>query len=79
MTIAPREYDFLAARRRLEAKAKPAGDKLTSIDDAVQRVNHGDSIAIGGCLYSRTPLGLLRALFRRRPRGPHAVPKPHVL
>jgi glutaconate CoA-transferase subunit A len=69
MTIAPREYDFLAARRRLEAKAKPAGDKLTSIDDAVRRVSDGDSIAIGGCLYSRTPLGLVRALFRRRPRG----------
>jgi len=69
MTIAPREYDFVAARRRLEAKPKPAGDKLTSIEDAVARIADGDHIAIGGCLFSRTPLALVRALLRRRPRG----------
>ncbi len=69
MTIAPREYDFLAARRRLEAKPRPSADKLTSIDDAVARIADGAHIAIGGCLFSRTPLALLRALLRRRPSG----------
>ena len=69
MTITRRECDFQAARRRLEAKAKSAGEKLASLDEAVARVKDGDHIALGGCLYSRTPLALVRALLRRRPRG----------
>jgi glutaconate CoA-transferase subunit A len=69
MTIAPSEFDFLAARRRIEAKAKSASPKLTSIEEAVGRVRSGDRVAIGGCLYSRTPLALFRALLRRRPTG----------
>jgi glutaconate CoA-transferase subunit A len=69
MTIATREFDFRSARLRLEAKAKSAGPKLTTLDDAVGHVKDGDSVALGGCLFSRTPLGLIRALLRRRPRG----------
>jgi glutaconate CoA-transferase subunit A len=69
MTIATRELDFRSARQRLEAKAKSAGPKLTTLDDAAGRVKDGDSVAIGGCLISRTPLGLMRALLRRRPHG----------
>jgi len=69
MTITSREFDFQAARRKLEAKSKSGGDKLTSLAQAVARVNDGDQIALGGCLFSRTPLALVRALLRRRPRG----------
>jgi len=69
VTIAPREYDFHAARLRLEAKPKSAGPKLGSLDDAVALVKDGDHLALGGCLYSRTPLALVWALLRRRPRG----------
>ena len=69
MTIAPREYDFEAARLRLEAKPKTAGPKLVSLDDAVALVKDGDHLALGGCLFSRTPLALVWALLRRRPRG----------
>jgi glutaconate CoA-transferase subunit A len=69
VTIAPREYDFHAARLRLEAKVKSAGPKLGSLDDAVARVRDGDHLALGGCLYSRTPLALVWALLRRRPRA----------
>ncbi len=68
MTIAPKEYDFHAARLRLEGKAKSAGEKVTSLESAVARVRDGDHIAIGGCLYSRTPLALIWALLRRRPK-----------
>ena len=68
MTIAPREYDFVAARQRLEAKPKSAGPKLGSLEDAVALVKDGDHVALGGCLYSRTPLALVRALLRRRPK-----------
>jgi glutaconate CoA-transferase subunit A len=69
VTISAREYDFHAARLRLEGKAKSAGEKLTSLENAAARVRDGDHIAIGGCLYSRTPLALIWALLRRRPRG----------
>jgi glutaconate CoA-transferase subunit A len=61
------ELDFRAARRRLEAKAKSAGPKLTAIEDAVARIRDGDHVAFGGILYSRTPLALVRAMLRRRP------------
>ncbi len=63
------ELDFRAARRRLEGKAKSAGSKLTPLEDAVARIQDGDHVAFGGVLYSRTPLALIRALLRRRPRG----------
>jgi len=68
VTIAAREYDFEAARRRLEAKAKSAGPKLRSLEEAAALVKDGDHVALGGCLYSRTPLALVWALLRRRPR-----------
>jgi glutaconate CoA-transferase subunit A len=68
VTIAPREYDFVAARRRLEAKPKSAGPKLGRLEDAVALVKDGDHVALGGCLYSRTPLALVWALLRRRPK-----------
>ena len=67
--IPQREYDFRAARRRLEAKTKSAGPKLTTLEDAASRVADGDHVAFGGILYSRTPLALIWALLRRRPRG----------
>ncbi|HET9925170.1 MAG TPA: CoA-transferase, partial [Methylomirabilota bacterium] len=64
-----REYDVQAARQRLESKPKSAGEKLTTLDEAVAKVKDGDSLAFGGCLFSRTPLALVWALLRRRPRG----------
>ncbi len=63
----PKEFDFHAARLRLEGKAKSAGEKLTTLEQAAARIQDGDHVAIGGCLYSRTPLALLWALLRRRP------------
>ena len=65
----PAEYDFIAARRRIEAKPKSAGEKLTSLEEAVARVKDGDQIGVGGCLFSRTPLALMREILRTRRRG----------
>jgi len=62
-------YDFVAARRRLEAKPKSAAEKLTSLEDAAARVNDGDTVAVGGCLFSRTPMALVRELVRSSRRG----------
>ena len=67
--ITAREYDFVAARRKLEAKPKSAGPKLTTLEDAASRIADGDHVALGGILYSRTPLALVWAMLRRRPRG----------
>ncbi len=62
------EYDFRAARRRLEAKPKSSGEKLVSIEAAAARVRDGDIVAAGGCLFSRTPLALVREILRQRRR-----------
>ena len=67
--LRPPEWDFVAARRRLESKPKSAGDKLTSVEDAVARVADGDRIAVGGCLFSRTPMALVREILRQRRKG----------
>ncbi len=61
--------DFVEARRRLEAKPPASGDKLVSLSDAASLVADGDHIAIGGCLYSRTPLALLMEIVRQGRRG----------
>ena len=61
--------DFVEARRRLEAKARPGGEKLTSLSGAAGWVKDGDLVAIGGCCYSRTPLALLMELLRQGRRG----------
>jgi glutaconate CoA-transferase subunit A len=67
--VNPAEYDFVGARRRLEAKAKSAGEKLTSLEDAAGRVGDGQTIAVGGILFSRTPMALVHAILRRRRDG----------
>jgi glutaconate CoA-transferase, subunit A len=64
--VRPSEYDFVAARRRLEAKAKSAAEKLTSLEDAAARVSDGDVVALGGSLFSRTPMALVHAMLRAR-------------
>ena len=59
----------MAARRRLEGKAKSASEKLTDVEDAVRRVHDGDHVAVGGILFSRTPMALIRGMLRQRRRG----------
>jgi glutaconate CoA-transferase subunit A len=61
--------DFVEARRRLEAKPRASREKLTTLGDAAAQVKDGDVLAIGGCLYSRTPLALLAEILRQGRRG----------
>ena len=61
--------DFVEARRRLEAKPQSTGEKLTTLAQAVRRVQDGDHIAIGGCLFSRSPLAALLEVLRQQRRG----------
>ncbi len=57
---------FAEARRRLETKDRSLRDKRTSLAAAAERVTDGAHVAIGGCLYSRTPMALLREILRQR-------------
>lgn len=57
--------DFVEARRRLEGKSLADVDKLTSLRQAVMRVKDGDHIAIGGCMFTRTPLALVMETLRQ--------------
>jgi glutaconate CoA-transferase, subunit A len=57
---------FVEARRRLEGKDRSLRDKRMVAKDAARLVRDGDHVAIGGCLYSRTPLVMLREILRSR-------------
>jgi glutaconate CoA-transferase subunit A len=61
--------NFSEARRRLECKDRSLTDKRTDLAGAAALVHDGDHIAIGGCLYSRTPMALLLQLLRDRRRN----------
>jgi glutaconate CoA-transferase, subunit A len=58
--------DFVEARRRLEAKRRVVGERLTSASDAVKLIADGDTVIVGGCMFSRTPMALLHELLRQR-------------
>jgi len=59
---------FREARRELEDTERVVADKRMSAAEAVSLVHGGDHVAIGGTLYSRTPMALLFALLKRRPQ-----------
>jgi glutaconate CoA-transferase subunit A len=63
------ENSFREARARLATKQLQVGDKRTSLPEAVRLVNDGDDVAVGGCLYSRTPMAALLEILRARPTG----------
>ncbi len=60
---------FVEARHDLGLVDRSRRDKLTTMTEALDRVADGDHIAIGGCLYSRTPLAALMELLRKRRTG----------
>jgi glutaconate CoA-transferase subunit A len=61
--------DFLEARRRLQQKDRSVRDKRMTLSQACSLVNGGDTVAIGGCLYSRTPMASLLELLRAGQKG----------
>lgn len=64
-----RPAGFVEARRGIESKDRSLRDKRASAAEAAALVEAGAHVAVGGCLYSRTPLALLREVLRRRPSG----------
>jgi glutaconate CoA-transferase, subunit A len=58
----------LAARAEREAAERLQVDKRMTAEAAVRLIKDGDHVAIGGTLYSRTPMALMFALLRQRTR-----------
>lgn len=57
------------ARVDLESHERPLRDKRIGAREAIELVHDGDTIAIGGTLYSRTPMALVFELLRARRHG----------
>ena len=57
------------ARPKMDrAAGRPVVDKRMTAEAAVHLIRDGDHVAIGGTLYSRTPMALVFALLRQRRR-----------
>jgi glutaconate CoA-transferase subunit A len=56
-------------REELGGKQRQVADKLAPVEAAVRLVGDGDHLAIGGTLYSRTPMALLFELLRQGRAG----------
>jgi glutaconate CoA-transferase subunit A len=56
------------ARAEREAGGRPVADKRMTAQAATALIRDGDHVAIGGTLYSRTPMALVFALLRHRRR-----------
>jgi glutaconate CoA-transferase, subunit A len=52
------------ARADLEQRERARVNKVVTADEAARRVRDGDHIAVGGTLYSRTPMSLLFGVLR---------------
>ena len=59
---------FRVAREELEATERPVTDKRVTAPEAVESVSDGDHVAMGGTLYSRSPMALVFALLKLRRR-----------
>jgi glutaconate CoA-transferase subunit A len=60
---------FREARLEAESARRPVSDKRMSAAEAVSMIRDGDHVAIGGTLYSRTPMALVFELLRQRRQG----------
>ena len=61
-----KKTEFLNTRKKIEQKNHGMIDKVTTLDQAVNLINNGDTIALGGCLYSRTPIAMIREIIKKK-------------
>jgi len=60
-------FDLKKARKRIEQKEKSPHSKVMRLDEAVKRyVREGSHVAVGGCLYSRTPTAVVHEIIRQK-------------
>ena len=57
---------FRDAREALESTERPLADKRMTTAEAMRLIADGDHVAIGGTLYSRSPMALVFALLKAR-------------
>ncbi|MCZ6860770.1 MAG: CoA transferase subunit A [Alphaproteobacteria bacterium] len=57
---------YLDLRAETKARDRSLREKVMTLEEAVGLVNDGDSVAIGGCTASRTPMAMIWALIRAR-------------
>ena len=57
---------YLDLRAATKARDRSLREKVMTLEEAVGLVNDGDSVAIGGCTASRTPMALIWTLIRAR-------------
>ncbi|GLK73936.1 CoA transferase subunit A [Ancylobacter dichloromethanicus] len=55
---------YLELRRKTRERDRSLRDKVMSLEEAAALVADGDSLAIGGCTASRTPMAMIWALIR---------------
>ena len=61
-----KKTEFLNIRKKIEQKNHGMINKVTNLDQAVNLINNGDTIALGGCLYSRTPIAMIREIIKKK-------------
>jgi glutaconate CoA-transferase subunit A len=63
-------FDLKEIRMKIEEKVKSPQPKIMALDEAVRKfVNDGSHLAIGGCLYSRTPTAVIHEIIRQKVRN----------
>ena len=63
-------FDLREERRTIEQKMKSPERKITTLEEAVRRlIGENSHIALGGCLYSRTPTAAIHEIIRERIGG----------
>ena len=60
-------FDLKAVRNRIERKDKSIRPKIINLQDAVKQfIQSGSHVAVGGCLYSRTPTAIIHEIIRQK-------------
>jgi glutaconate CoA-transferase subunit A len=60
-------FDLKEVRARIENKDKSIRPKLFTLQDAVRQfIPSGSNVAVGGCLYSRTPTAIIHEIIRQK-------------
>jgi len=63
----PYKFNLREARRHVEEKDKSPTSKVMTVEEAVRRfVANGLHVALGGCLYSRTPTAVIHEIIRQK-------------
>lgn len=57
--------DFRESRRRIEQKDHAMKEKVMNLKEATALIKNGDNIAFGGCMYSRTPMAVVREILKQ--------------